>query len=268
MRVLVRFESADGSLVIDLPRLRGEQSEGQAARNVLARPPLLPYAADLHGSSMVVADAADVRLRAILLDPTADADLDQLRARLRRIGRGKLWMRLGDNTERWCWARPEDLASIEIGYEQPLVTGLSLSFTRLSDWYAQAQSEVTQNVTASPTTFQIVSNGAVLSRQLEVEITANAASGFANPKLENLAAGREFTVSASSTAAGQKVRVTLSSNLTRRAQFFDGTSWSDVSVTAGPKQAELMVIVPGAQDIRVSGVTNGTVALRWYDAFA
>lgn len=268
MRVLTRFESADGLLILTLPMRRGEQSEGQSARVALERPPLMAYAADLQGSATVVPDVAEVRLRAVLLDPEADADLDQLRALLRRIGRGKLWMRLGDASERWCWARADELGSYEVSYERPVETGISLTFLRLSDWYAATQSEVSQAVTASPTSLNLTSNGRVPTRQLEVEITANAVNGFANPTVKNVSAAMSFTVSASSTAAGQKVRVTTSGNLTRGAQFWDGSAWSDVPVTPGGNQAELMVIEPGTQVIEVTGVTDGTVTVRWHDAFA
>jgi len=269
MRVLVRFESADGMHVLQLPLTRAEQEEGQSARLALLRPPLMNYAADLHGGATVVADVADIRHRAVLIDPDgADADLDQIRALLRRIGRGRLWMRLSDGTERWCWARAGELGQYQVSHDKPMQTGLTITFQRLSDWYAADQSALTQTVTSSPASLMLASNGTVPTRQLEIEITSLSAGGFANPQILNVSAAMWFGVTASSTAPNQKILVTVNDILSRRAQFWNGTSWQEVPVTLGPTQSELFVLMPGSQLLQVEGVTDGIVTIRWYDAYA
>lgn len=269
MRRIVRFESADGLLVLELPMWRAEQEERQAARLAVGRPPLMHYGSDLQGSATVVVDVAEISYRALLVDHDgADVALDQIRSLLRRIGRGKLWMQLSDNTERWCWARAGELASYEISYAKPLQTGLSITFQRLSDWYGAEQQSLTQTVTSSPASFTLVSDGTVPTRQLEIEIVSLSAEGFANPQIRNVSASMGFGVTASSTAPNQKILVTVSDILSRRARFWNGTTWQDVPVTLGPTQSELVVIMPGSQLIQVDGVTNGIVSIRWYDAYA
>jgi hypothetical protein len=269
MRRIVRFESADGLLVLELPMWKAEQEERQAARLAVERSPLMHYGSDLQGSATVVVDVADISHRALLVDHDgADAALDQIRALLRRIGRGKLWMQLSDNTERWCWARAGELGSYEISHDRPLQTGLSITFQRLSDWYAVSQQTVSQTVTTSPASFTLVSVGTVPTRQLEIEISALGTGGFTNPQIRNVSAAMGFSVTASSSAPNQKVLVTVKDVLSRRARFWNGTSWQDVPVTLGPTQSELFVIMPGSQLLQVEGVTNGIVTIRWYDAYA
>jgi hypothetical protein len=269
MRRVVRFESADGMHVLELPLTRAEQEEGQSARLALLRPPLTNYAADLQGSATVVADVADIRHRAVLIEPDgADADLDRIRALLRRIGRGRLWMRLSDDTERWCWARAGELGHYQVVHDKPIETGLSITFQRLSDWYGAAQRALTQTVTSSPASFTLVSDGTVATRQLEIEITALSAGGFTNPQIRNVSAAMGFGVTASSSAPNQKILVTVNDVLSRRARFWDGASWQEVPITLGPTQSELFVLVPGSQLLQVEGVTDGIVSIRWYDAYA
>ena len=269
MRRVVRFESADSVYVLELPLTRAEQEEGQSARLALLRPPLMNYAADLQGSATVVADVADIRHRAVLIDPDgADADLDEIRALLRRIGRGKLWMRLSDGTERWCWARAGELARYQVTHDKPIETGLSITFQRLSDWYGAEQRALTQAVTSSPASFTLVSDGTVLTRQLEIEIVSLNAGGFTNPQIRNVSAAMGFGVTASGSASDQKILVTVNDVLSRRARFWNGTSWQDVPITLGATQSELFVLMPGSQLVQVEGVTNGIVTVRWYDAYA
>lgn len=267
MRVLTRFESPDGLLVLPIPRQRGEQSESHSLRLGLERAPLAPYAVDLQGAASAVPDTAQIRVRAVLLEPDTDSTLDQLRALLRRIGRGRLWMELDDGTERWCWARAEELVSYDVSHERPLETGVALSFVRLSDWYGATAQVQTETITASPAQFVVTSQGLVTTRHVELEMTALSAQGFQQPTIRNLSLALSFTVLAAATAAGQKVRVALADNLIRRAWFYDSATWSEVVALPGASQAELFALAPGPQQVEVTGATDATLTLRWYDAF-
>ena len=266
MRYITRFTSADGVLSLDLPLTVGEQSEGQAVRKALAKAALLSYAADLQSPGLVVPDTAEVRLRATLYEPTLDSTLDQIRALLRKIGRGKLWMRLSDGTERWCWARADDLGSWEVSAEHPVSAGFTVSFTRLSDWYAAAPQQVVLAVSGTALV-QVTVAGVLPTRNITIEMEATAAGGFANPVVENVALGLSFSVAATAAAAGDRIRVAPSHVVSWRAQYYDGTSWTDVPAIPGPAQAVLLELEPGRNVLRISSCPAATVTIRWFEAY-
>lgn len=149
--------------------MQAEQEDAQQARVALERAPLMDYAADLHGSRDVVADTAAVRHRAVLVSPD-DAGLDELRAKLRLIGRGRLWMQLDDETERWCLARAVDLGSYQVQADRPLQTGVTIEFVRLSDWYAADKRLERIASSSSPAERSIIVGGTIPTRRVTVTL--------------------------------------------------------------------------------------------------
>lgn len=266
MRRIVRFESADGSLVLPLPLLQAEQEDSQSVRTATAKPPMVNYAADLHGSATTVVGVAEIRHRAVLISPD-DADLDQLRALLRRIGRGKLWMQLDDGSKRWSWARATDLASYTVAADKPLQTAVTIGFLRLSDWYAAAEQVVTATLSGSPVTVTLTVAGTVPTTVITITLTAGSANGFTNPQIRNVAAGLGFTVQATASAAGQQIRVQQADLAFRRAQYYDGTVWTAVNLLPDPNQAQAFALNPGVQAIRITGASNATIEIRWSEAY-
>ncbi|MCS7295447.1 MAG: hypothetical protein NZ761_08620 [Dehalococcoidia bacterium] len=266
MRRIVRFASVDGSIVLPLPLLAGEQSEEQSARLALGRAPSAPYAADLQGSRRVVVDAATVRLRALLLAPDDDGELDQLRARLRGIGRGRLWMQLENGSERWCWARAQELATYQVSAERPSQTVVALTFVRLSDWYADALATLSQAVATSGTTVTVTSSGLVPTTELTVTLVASGTvSGLA---LQNQVTG-ELVATTRTLATGQRIRLRVPAF--RVLYSADGTNWTDdwANTQLGPLQAGLLSLVPGPNPLRLTWTGSGSVTLtvEWRDAY-
>lgn len=261
MRHFTRFESVDGAFVLLLPMRRVEQEESQAARTALGRPPLVDYGIDTQGGARVVADIAEIRHRAVLLSPESDDELDALRALLRRIGRGRLWLKLSDGTERWAWARATDLGSYQVASAQPIETGITVGFVRLSDWFAAIESEMVASITESPTDIVVTTSGLIPTRHVTVEIEATAADGVVDPTFENRSSVTSFTAQVASSAIGQTVTVDV---LAARARRWDG---QEVTLIPGGNQAELWRLEPGTQTVRITGVTSGILRLRWRDAY-
>src|SRR5690554_347904 len=98
---LVRFESFDGTVSVPFSQRGAEWSTQQAVR-ATAQPVFgADYGHDPWGTLSAPVASGSERWRALV----ANADIDAARSTLQRIGRGKLVLRLHDDSERWAWAR-------------------------------------------------------------------------------------------------------------------------------------------------------------------
>jgi hypothetical protein len=264
-RYLARFTDPLGSVVLELPQYMAEQDEQVSLRTAIEPIPLGNYAADLLGGRMSLAGVAQVRHRATLVQPL-DAELDRIRRILRQVGRGKLWLVLEDGSMRWAWARAEEAGSFNVSAEKPLTAGVSLSFLRLSDWYAPTAQEVTRSGSGI---FTCTVAGTVPTAELEILFVANSAGGYSNPTLQNQTTGDRFTVNRTASVAGAQLRV-LPARWQALESVDGGVTWTDVTaeLSVPTVQATVMRLMPGANPLQVSGVADADVSVRWFDAYA
>jgi hypothetical protein len=264
-RYLARFTDPLGEIVLELPQYMADQEEQVTLRTSIDSIPLGNYAADLLGGRMSLAGVVRVRHRATLVEPV-DADLERIRSILRRVGRGKLWLVLEDGSMRWAWARAEEAGSFTISAGKPLTAGVSLTFLRLSDWYAPTAQEVARSGSGMLT---CTVAGTVPTAELEILFVANSAGGYSNPSVQNQATGDQFTVNCTASTAGSRLRV-IPARWQALESVDGGVTWTDVTaeLSVPTIQATVLRLVPGANPLQVSGVAAGEVSVRWFDAYA
>jgi len=267
MRRIVRFQSPDGSYVLNLPLLAGKQDENYAGRTAIETVPLAAFGWDLLGSAQVLPEAAEIRVTATLVGEDAAAQLRQVRQVLRRVGRGQLWAEDDGSVQRWCWARGSVLGSYGVEAGRPLQVAVTIGFVRLSDWFPPSPSSVTQVLATSPGTVTVASLGDVPTSQLRLTLVAGGT--VSAPIITNLASGESVT-STRTLASGQRLRI--DGYQYRLLYSADGTTWSDdrANTAPGPLQAALLRLLPGMNPIRVSWSGSGsvTVTVEWHDAYA
>jgi len=266
MRRLIRFQSPDGSYVLNLPLLAGKQDESYTGRTAIESVPLAAFGWDLLGSAQVLPEAAEIRVTATLVGEDAAAQLRHIRQVLRRVGRGQLWAEDDGSVQRWCWARGSVLGSYSVEAGKPLQVAVTIGFVRLSDWFPPTPSSVTQVLATSPGTVTVASLGDVPTSQLRLTLVASGTVG--TPAVQNIATG-ESVSSTRTLASGQCLRI---DGYQYRVLFSpDGTNWTDdrANTAPGPLQTALLRIAPGTNPIRVawSGSGTVTVTVEWHDAY-
>ena len=133
------FESPDGSDVVLFPVHLLEYEPVESYRMTTA-PIMGDYAFDLSGSSPWRKALAEENVRFTILargnrEQDADDQYDELVAKCRRIGRGKLWSLDADGNRRWCYAKLSGKPSKQVSFERPYWMPVEATFQRFSDWY-------------------------------------------------------------------------------------------------------------------------------------
>jgi len=265
----IRLEDLAGDNVIVFPTYAMEWETGGDLRTAFAEVPLADYAFDLLGTRPAPRAASDESVRFVILGSDAqDAwrQYREMRGKLARIGRGRLWIRDAAGTRYWSYVRPLGLASPTFGVENLRHFPVVLSFKRLSDWFAETESVATL---AGNGTYTVTATATVPVDDLRIEIAATAAGGYSSPSIENIATGERFTVARAGSTANHRLRIATAQ--WRAAESTDGgVSWTDVTehLTVGPLQAVIIRLVPGTNTLAVTGCPAATVTIRWYDAFA
>jgi hypothetical protein len=165
----IRLESLAGDLIITFPTYAMEWETGGELRTAFADVPLADYAFDLLGTRPAPRGATEEAIRFVIVGQDAQDAWRQymdMRSKLARIGRGRLWIRDAVGTQYWCYARPLGLANTSLGIEQTRIIPISLRLQRLSDWYAAQEQQLTRIVRASPDNVLVTSQGTVETRKL------------------------------------------------------------------------------------------------------
>jgi hypothetical protein len=165
----IRLESLAGDLVITFPTYAMEWETGGELRTAFADVPLADYAFDLLGTRPAPRGATEEAIRFVIVGQDAQDAWQQymdMRSKLARIGRGRLWIRDAVGTQYWCYARPLSLANASLGIEQTRIIPISLRLQRLSDWYAAQERQLTWIVRASPDNVLVASQGTIETRKL------------------------------------------------------------------------------------------------------
>jgi hypothetical protein len=265
----VRLENLAGDIVIAFPTYAMEWETGGELRSSFADVPLDDYAFDLLGIRPSPRAASEESIRFVILGQNAQDAWQQyrdMRGKLARIGRGRLWVRNATGTQYWCYVRPLSLATTTLGIENLRHFPVTLSFKRLSDWFAAAASSATFPGNGTHT---IVVNGNVAVLDLTIEIAATAANGYASPTIVNTTTGEQFAVARTAASNEHRLRV-LTASWSAQESSNGGLSWIDVTATLTVPQLQPVVfrLVPGNNVLQISGCPSANVLLGWYDAYA
>jgi len=66
-----------------------------------------------------------------------DTAIREMRSRLIRLGRNKLWVVLPDGTRQWSWCRATSMPSNAFGWASPRKVPASIQFRRYTDWFGE-----------------------------------------------------------------------------------------------------------------------------------
>ena len=271
IRHITRFESIDGVTVAELPEGRGEVESVQEFRTALEPAVGMGYAVDLHGRAPAPVGIGQERLRAVLYGGTqaeVDSQADALRRVIGGIGQGRLWSVGADGSERWAWARPLRMPDMTVSYESPFTAPVVIEFARLSDWYAPVQREIVQQLGASPATFVVTNGGTADARAIEFLLIAKGASGFSAPRVTNAITGESWASTRVASNASHQLRVDTGRYAVERS-VDAGVTWeSDYSAfSTGTVQVGFMRLIPGAQNLTITGAPNATLLVRFDEPF-
>jgi hypothetical protein len=265
----VRLENLVGDVVIAFPTYAMEWETGGELRSSFADVPLDDYSFDLLGIRPSPRAASGESIRFVILGQNAQdvwRQYSDMRGKLARIGRGRLWVRDAVGTQYWCYVRPLNLATTTLGVENLRHLPVTLSFKRLSDWLAAAASSATFPGNGTHT---LVVNGNVAVLDFTVEIVATATNGYASPTIVNATTGEQFTIARTAASNQHRLRV-LTASWRAQESSNGGNSWIDVtaSLTVPQLQPVVLRLMPGNNLLQVSGCPSANVLFSWYDAYA
>jgi hypothetical protein len=265
----IYLDSLAGDIVIRFPTYAMEWETGGDLRTAFAETPLADYAFDLLGTRPAPRGSTDESIRFVIVGQDAQDAWQQymdMRSKLARIGRGRLWVRDALGNRYWAYVRPMRLATTTFGVENLRHFPVSLTFRRFSDWMARSASSVTLS---GDGTHIVHVSGNVPVKDLTIEIAANAANGYASPTIENYVTGERMTVDRVASTDRHRLRI-----LTKRWAVLEssdgGTTWNDVTpaLVVRSFQATVLHLEPTANILFVSGCPGATVTISWYDTYA
>ena len=259
-----RFESPDSSTVVEFDPDEGiipdEWERRQEVRGGIETIHGADYGYDPWGGSAPPVMPAQERIRALVENERVDAVLNTLH----RIGRGKLWAKLHNDDERWAWAKIETIPRMTLTAEDFQEVPFSIPFTRLSDWFAAEATVVEETVTGN-TSFIVESAGLAVTRNIVITLTANSAGGFDQPTIANGSTVESFTIDRVA-VAGEVVRIDVEAF---RMEHDVGNGMEDVTedLKLGGTQVMPISLIGGNNLIEVTGITDSTVRIEFYDAW-
>lgn len=189
--------------------------------------------------------------------------LDTIRSGCVRNGRGKLWSIEAADTLRWCWARVQSVPDIRLMPLNVTWAPVAITFDRLSDWYAEDATLVTETASASPTLISVSNAGNAPVRNAIIELRAGSAGGFDDFTLESLSTGDSF--SSARTAAGSSSRLRIHCGK-RSVEYSNdaGATWAADygNFSYGAKQVDFLRLEAGNNSLRFLMGTTPDVEIR------
>lgn len=199
---------------------------------------------------------------------TLDTEIDNIRSKLYRAGKGKLWTISAAADRRWCHARLGAVPGFRLEASSKFALPVALPFTAYSDWYNELQNtDAAFTMNEATETFSISNAGN--ARVYNAVFTLTGV--FVNPRIENTTSGYVMQSTRDGTdATNSKLRFDAGS---RRVEFS-----SDAGVTYSGDysnfvrqvgQVHLMVLDPGTNNFSVSfgAVPTATLLIRFYPAW-
>lgn len=272
-RRLSKFTSLDGSTVYEFPTDGHVWEQPQGLRNQTVAVIGANYALDLLDTRLAPLDVASERLTFnIIADTEAEFDTARadVRSKLRRIGRGRLWaIDSAGVEERWSYARLEAMPDITLEPLNITWVEVQCEFSRYSHWYAANQTQIEETITGTEN-IAVTNEGNEDVINAVIELRANAAGGFQAFTIERLQSEEYFGSSRVADAAGSVLRIDCGRRMVEYAA--DGLNFVNDygNVTWGAGQVDFLTLLPGLNTLRYSqsaGTPNVDISITFYAAF-
>lgn len=260
-RYLEKFESADGvtSYVFPLKRYEWQSDQDVEAPVYSAIGADYGYDPSRFGNSAL--NPGRETVRALIVQTTqalVDTELDNMRSKLYKAGRGKLWALDAAGVRRWAYARADRMPSFKLGIGDFLKEAVTLSFTRFSPWYQQTPTAATQVAAATPVAFNITNPGNQPAYLMQFRFRSNVAIGWTQFTLTNTTNNYAFTYGRAAASANDECRIDTE-RLSCERSVDDGVNYTDdfANLTIPATQVQFMRLEPGVNAMSIA-IVGGT----------
>lgn len=270
LRYAEKFTDPSGSTSYTFPTDDMEYEPAQAHRPAEAAAVGADYAHDYLGTLRWTKEVAEEPVRVSIWGSTSAAiltEFDTMCQKLINIGLGKLYTVDEAGTERWCWAKLAERPGYHVDASTLFVLPVTLRFRRFSDWYSTTATTGTVSVTVSPKTFTITNPGNARVTNLVVRLRSNNATGFTNPRLQNLTLNQQFDTTRDAASANSELRL---DNEAMRVQWStdDGSTYADdyANATLPATQVAICELDPGDNSMQYTdgGTPNFSLEYSFY----
>lgn len=265
-RYLEKFTSYDGSsTVLTFPLETYEWSGDQPIRNAYRNVIGAHFAYDFHGTGIAPRGIANESIRTSIVKTTSallEAEFDTLRAKVANIGLGRLYLLDTTGARRWAYARATVIPQSTLGILNTTMAPITLEFERHTDWQGETANTGSQAIVSTPHTHTVANNGNIAQRRVILRIKAASASGFVDVSILNVTNNYRINTGLSSLSADSEILIDTKRNAVEFSND-NGVTYTNAfgGVSLAATQVGLMQLEPGNNDLRVYGVTDGS--LEW-----
>lgn len=258
------FTNADGTRSYTWPTNHLEYEVEQALATAFVELTGESYSVDQLGEEEAIKENASERIRFLVVGLPSEQDTATDRIKeMRSWGRGKLWSKGDGSNMRWAWARMDPMPPFKISWDQVSAIPVSISFTRMSDWFEADLTTLTVNIAASPEVVPFTSPGN--TKIYDAIITLKGP--YTNPNIVNSRNGMEMGSTTDGAAATDWLRFDCARQTVGKSTD-SGGSWADdtANLVLPASQHRMMVLEAGLNNLTVTGVT-GDIYAEWYGAW-
>jgi hypothetical protein len=268
LRRLVAIEYLPGE-VWEIPTLNLDVESEQEISASIATIAGASYAVDLAAGIPSPKRPAQERVSFALIGDTSaqvNAAADEIRAKLIRYGRVKLWTEGegdGGPDRRWAWGRISGVPKVAVERWSTHYATVTFSALRLSDW--RGEDEIAPDPFPILGVTEITIDNPGTARIYDAVLTLENAD-VSEPSIENEA--NLYAAGSSRVGTGEWLRWDAGTPAVLRSLDAGATWVADWQFWARPRgQAHIMIIEPGPQVLRVSGVASGTLRVTAWPAW-
>lgn len=270
LRRVTKIEHQPG-VFLSLPQYAAEQETDQALYTSSVTLTGADYEYDLMGAQAAPKRNATERLAFRIVEDEpgeVNEQVDALRAALVAGARFKLWTEgedtYGASEERWAYARVASMPRVRVEQQDVRSLTVAVLLSRLSDWYGETPIAGSPfGIVGDPEDLTVVNGGTARVRNAVLTLEGT----FSNPVITNLTNG--YRVESTRTSAeADLLRFDAGRPAVERSED-GGLSWSADygAFVRASGQVQLMVLEPGVNELRVTGVSSGTLSVDAYPAW-